>query len=391
MSKLYDDKPAAAWWEEPTAIPHLGGNSDNYLTACGQSLGEASVLRKEVLTTSSGDPWVGKGCTKAILKMLEKLKARKVFIGRGTHDYADVWIWNSGVLKVSFGDTDEDGDESIEYTIMSTRGETDEFLKIIKDHPQAPRPPRKPDGQAYVLCELPMRGIEIVPIGLAGQELLRENYSAEVLAGFDRAVRDLTSAKPGGRLTILDGPPGTGKTYMVRAFMSAVPESKFVVIPPDMVKTLANPQLILTFIREVHTGDGPLVLILEDADQCLSKRKAENMASISAILNLSDGIIGSLLDLRVLATTNTSAQEFDEALLRKGRMSAHIRMGGLPEEDVKKIWTRLASERNPLPKVLWGAGVNNGQKITVLADIYTAYNDLSEVDKALGDIKKLQS
>ena len=121
---------------------------------------------------------------------------------------------------------------------------------------------------------------------------------------------------------------------------------------------------------------------MEDADVCLSERKAENMNSISSILNLSDGIIGSLLDLRIVATTNTPVTEFDKALLRKGRLSAHMKVGALTPEHINRVWLRLAGPKVKLPVSV--------ETVKTIADVYSAYNDLSEIDKSLGDIHKLE-
>ncbi len=50
------------------------------------------------------------------------------------------------------------------------------------------------------------------------------------------------------------------------------------------------------------------MLIVEDADECLVQRGSDNMSTIASVLNISDGILGSILDVRVLATTNAEKE-----------------------------------------------------------------------------------
>lgn len=238
------------------------------------------------------------------------------------------------------------------------------------------RSPR-PEGRAFVLAST-MGGTETISIGFGREAIVRENYAPNVLIGFDRAVKDLQSDKPRGRLVVLEGDPGSGKTYLVKAFMDAIPEAKFVIVPPHLIPGLSDPGLITTFVREMRK-DETLVLVLEDADQCLSSRAADNMASISSILNLTDGIIGSLLDLRIVATTNTRHAEFDKALLRKGRISSHIVVGGLPVDQCQQIYRRLTN--NPEAVYVGGA---------LLADIYSEVSGRGDVEAALDDVKGIR-
>lgn len=267
---------------------------------------------------------------------------------------AAIYVWDSGFAMI----------ESVYRTSESAfrcrlRFSTNEksaarlFSEFIQDNMvEEKTDPGK--RRAFVLVNSP-NGINVQSIGFAGKALDEENYSDEVVVGFKRAVADLTKKDPSGRLIILDGPPGTGKTFMVRAFMDAVQQSKFVIVPPVLIKNLGDPSMVMTFIRETASHpDAPLVIVLEDADQCLSKRKSDNMASISAILNLSDGIIGSMLDLRILATTNTPAAEFDEALLRPGRISSHIKVGNLSWEKSKKLVAKLTEQPETDVSVPWG-------------------------------------
>lgn len=368
----------------------------DYFGASSIVLGEFAIRKNVKLKLINDNRWLRSGSIDKVLSVLKSLDAKIVISNIRRLMKEDVYVWPLGVAMIEYRffnhdnvNKDDDevdisssvGNEYITFSMLSFDDTCEKINDIMINNAPLAELPDPPAGRAYVLCET-QRGVNIVSIGLGGQELERSNYSKEVLTSYDKAISDFNSSKPKGRLTILDGPPGSGKTFMVRAIMHEVKESKFVVVPPHMVKNLADPNLIMSFINELRDDSTPLILILEDADQCLAKRKTDNMASISAILNLSDGIIGGLLDLRILATTNTPAAEFDEALLRKGRISSHIKIGKINKNQVSNVWKRLAGDRVELPHELNDA--------TVIANVYAAYNELSELEKVMGDIDKLK-
>ena len=70
-------------------------------------------------------------------------------------------------------------------------------------------------------------------------------------------------------------------------------------------------------------ADRKLVVILEDADDALMTRETDNRDKVSAILNLSDGMLSDFLRLHVICTINCTAAEIDQALLRPGRLVSH--------------------------------------------------------------------
>ena len=53
---------------------------------------------------------------------------------------------------------------------------------------------------------------------------------------------------------------------------------------------------------------------MEDADATLATRQIDNVGRLSDLLNMSDGILGEMADLRIIATTNAKSTEIDEAV-----------------------------------------------------------------------------
>jgi SpoVK/Ycf46/Vps4 family AAA+-type ATPase len=113
-----------------------------------------------------------------------------------------------------------------------------------------------------------------------------------------------------------------------------------------------------------------IALVIEDADSCLSSRDTDNISAISSILNLSDGIIGNCLDLRIIATTNQESQDIDSALLRTGRLSSHIEVNLLDSEQAREIYGKLGGK----PRLF-------REKFYSLSDVYAMAKDEEPEEK----------
>lgn len=183
-------------------------------------------------------------------------------------------------------------------------------------------------------------GIKFQRIGKAFEALERGNYNGEVLKLYDRVINELNSPKPRGRIAIFDGPPGTGKTYMVRAILDDV-KGVHVMIPSHMVASLADPSILPALIDLKSSQEEPILLIIEDGDEVIAPRGADNMPAISSVLNLGDGILGACLDIRVVITTNAKRQEMDEAMTRPGRLISIVHIGALEVGEAIAVFNRI--------------------------------------------------
>ena len=93
--------------------------------------------------------------------------------------------------------------------------------------------------------------------------LIRENYTQNVLDGYDHIIQQLASEKPNGRLHLLEGKPGTGKSRLVSSLILDT-NARFIIVPSLEASQLVSPSF-MTFLAGQSEGlDVPIVLIIED-------------------------------------------------------------------------------------------------------------------------------
>lgn len=233
------------------------------------------------------------------------------------------------------------------YTVKKDLHDSlDGFTRSCKVVP----PPRERYYQSVHVLNKNMLGhYEIASIGTSSSPLEKDNYTDEVVEAFGKAKKVLSEAKPLGRIVLMDGPTGTGKTHLVKSLIAEV-KSTFVLVPSTLVPKLSDPSLFMYLSRYTDTSR-PLVIIVEDADQYITSREKENVGVLSSILNFGDGILGELLNMRLVLTTNSSHltgtnknNSIDEAILRPGRLGARLTVGKLPAEKATKLLRKLSGK-----------------------------------------------
>ena len=164
--------------------------------------------------------------------------------------------------------------------------------------------------------------------------------------------------KNSSSLFLFHGPPGTGKTSYTK-YLTTLVDREFIFIPVGMAGNLADPALLSLLVD--HPG---AVLVLEDAEQALESREenAANASTVSTLLNLSDGLLATVLRISIIGTYNADKQFVDRALLRKGRLSMDYSFGPLAVEDARRLAKHLGKE------------IEVTEPMT-LADIYNADED----------------
>jgi hypothetical protein len=206
---------------------------------------------------------------------------------------------------------------------------------IIPDDPN--------DGLVFVLTTC-NSGYTIRQFGVAGSPIERGNYSSQVLQDYDHVVSDLNTMSPCGRLSVLAGEPGTGKTYLIKSLLKEAPKAAFIIIPAHMIEDVMAPDILPALSDAKRKIDGPIILIIEDGDRCLVPRESGDMNAISSLLNLGDGILGSILDIRLIVTTNAKKVQMDPAISRPGRLCKYMEVGALDPIQAGQVLHRLTGQ-----------------------------------------------
>jgi hypothetical protein len=218
------------------------------------------------------------------------------------------------------------------------------------DVPKAKKPNNK--GYVYVL-QTTRQGIVPHRLGYAATPFPRGNYTEAVCKGMDDLLAELRTPNPSGRLALFNGVPGGGKTYLIRSIVHEVPEALVIFIPPDFIEQLGDPDVVHALLGLKRNNNDPdthqpLVLIAEDADVALrADTRKKNMKLLQSILNLTSGVMADLLDIRLIATTNSQTKDgegrflIDSALLRDGRLSVHIEVDKLSKKQAQEVYSGL--------------------------------------------------
>ena len=133
-------------------------------------------------------------------------------------------------------------------------------------------------------------------------------------------------------LMLFYGEPGTGKTSVIKHLIGKYPEKNFIFIDGTLLANTSKEKLMGYFIDNDHA-----VFILEDCEKSLVSRNNEYNPVMPVLLNLTDGIIGDVLGIKIICTFNTSLSAIDKALLRKGRLSMKYEFKKLDKKKVRKI------------------------------------------------------
>ena len=167
----------------------------------------------------------------------------------------------------------------------------------------------------------------------------------------------------GGGIAILHGKPGCGKTSLIRYLIATNRNIDFYICPQEVL--ISRMEEFKSKLYELSTS----VFIVEDCERLLKSREANSGdITLGEILNMTDGILGDILNVKFIFTFNTGLPKIDQALLRKGRLKVKYEVRPLIGKKLEELTKGLGIELNEKQR-------KEGMS---LADIYN-YNEVVNI------------
>ncbi len=176
-----------------------------------------------------------------------------------------------------------------------------------------------------------------------------------------------------GALIILEGPPGTGKTFAMRSMIAEMNdylEFNFVVDPEQFLGDASY--LMQSIIGEDTRWDKlegitrkGKVFVFEDSGELLAKDAKVNVGqALSRLLNVCDGILGQGLQLYFLISTNEDVGTFHEAVTREGRLHSAVKFRDFTAKEASGWLGSTSSKRSLADLYAMKRGRKVHEKIT---------------------------
>ncbi len=163
---------------------------------------------------------------------------------------------------------------------------------------------------------------------------IEDNYNDD-FSELHTVILKRLSKKNDKGLVLLHGKPGTGKTSYIRYLITSL-KKNVIFLPPNLASAITNPDLISLLIDNPNS-----IFVIEDAENIVVDREKDGSSPVSALLNISDGLLSDCLNIQIICSFNTDISKIDSALIRKGRLIAKYEFKELEVEKAQRLANKL--------------------------------------------------
>lgn len=163
---------------------------------------------------------------------------------------------------------------------------------------------------------------------------IEDNYNDDFKDVHQTILKRLMKRNDKG-LVLLHGKPGTGKTSYIR-YLVATLKKEVIFLPPNLASIITDPGLMNLLMYNQNC-----VFVIEDAENIIVDRGQEGNSPVSALLNISDGLLSDCLNIQIICSFNTDISKVDSALMRKGRLIAKYEFKELQVEKARQLSKKL--------------------------------------------------
>lgn len=154
---------------------------------------------------------------------------------------------------------------------------------------------------------------------------IESNYSSEVSETLSRLMGMTEWDPTPGKLILWRSPPGTGKTYALRALCRTWAEwatVSYICDPETMLQ--GNPSYLIEVVTREDEDNWHLIVLEDSGELMMRAANAQQGQGLSRLLNTVDGLLGQGLKVVFLITTNEDIGKLHEALSRPGRCAMDL-------------------------------------------------------------------